>query len=203
MLIISLAFAIAGPFAEIVYFKDWWNPITIFGSFISLEPIIIGFAIGGIASIIAEEILGEKHKNIKKSKNTFKKKDLNIFLLLFSLAVIFFGSFFLLKLNSLITTIFSFGIPTTLIYLKRRDLIFNSIISGILLILIAINVYTFVEFITPGWIDAFWQFNNTSKIIIFNLPINDFLWYFLCGAFIGPLYEYWREAKLIRIKKRN
>lgn len=196
MLIISLAFAFAGPFAEIVYFKDWWNPITITSTFLSLEPFIIGFAIGGIASVIAEELLKEKHKNIKKSKNTFKKEDLNIFLLLSFLAVIFFGSFFLLKTSSLITTLLSFGIPTLIIYMKRRDLILNSIISGILLILIAIIVYTFVEFITPGWAEIFWQFNNTPKIIIFNLPIDDVIWYFLCGAFIGPLYEYWREIKL-------
>lgn len=196
MLIISLAFAFAGPFAEVVYFKDWWSPLTLTNTFLSLEPFIIGFSIGGIASVIAEELLREKHKTIKKSYKAIKREDINILLLLSSLAVIFFGSFFLLKVNSLITTILSFGIPTLIIYMKRRDLILNSIISGILLNLIAINVYTFVEFITPGWVEAFWQFNNTPQIIIFNLPIDDVIWYFLCGAFVGPLYEYWREIKL-------
>ena len=55
MLVISLIFAFAGPLAEIIYFQDWWHPFTLTGSFLSLEPFLIGFSIGGVASVIYEE----------------------------------------------------------------------------------------------------------------------------------------------------
>jgi len=54
-----------------------------------------------------------------------------------------------------------------------------------------------LELLTPGWIHAFWIFKNVPDIVIFNLPIDDIIWYFLAGLFIGPLYEYWKEGKLI------
>lgn len=196
MLVISALFAFAGPFAEIVYFKDWWKPFTLTDSFLSIEPFVIGFAIGGVASIICEEIFKKKHKKERRFIAKVRRADFNTFILLSSLAVIFFGSFFLLRLNSLMTTILAFGIPTLIIYSKRKDLIFNSLLSGILLVIVAMIVYSLVELITPGWVEAFWKFNNTPQLIIINLPLDDVVWYFFAGAFIGPLYEYWKEIKL-------
>lgn len=196
MIVISTLFAFAGPFAEIVYFKDWWKPLTLTGSFLSIEPFIIGFAIGGVASIICEEVFKKKHKKEKRDTKKVRRANFDMFLLLSSLAIVFFGSFFLLKLNSLITTILAFGIPILMIYSKRKDLILNSLLSGILLVIVAMLVYSIVELITPGWVEAFWKFNNTPQLIIMNLPLDDIVWYFFGGAFIGPLYEYWKERKL-------
>ncbi len=201
MLVISIIFAFAGPFAEIVYFKDWWEPFTLTNSLISIEPLIIGFAIGGIASVLAEEVFKLKHR--KEKKKPFKKiksENLNAFILLSLLAFIFFISFFILRLNSLATTILSFGVPAIIICLKRRDLFYNSILSGASLIIMAMIIYNIVELITPGWIEAFWQFNNTPKLVFLNMPLDDIIWYFLAGAFIGPLYEYWKEDRLVNKK---
>ena len=69
------------------------------------------------------------------------------------------------------------------------------------LVLVASFVYTIIEILTPGWINAFWQFKNVPNIILFNLPLDDLIWYFLAGIYIGPLYEYWQESKILNLKR--
>ena len=62
MMIMSLIFAFAGPLADILYTKDWWRPLTLTNTAIGPEAILVGFMIGGIASVI--------HKPMEtKSKN--------------------------------------------------------------------------------------------------------------------------------------
>ena len=36
--------------------------------------------------------------------------------------------------------------------------------------------------------------------MILGIPLEEHVFYFLLGAFLGPLYEYWKEGKLINIK---
>jgi hypothetical protein len=200
MLTVSIIFALPGPIANLIYIQDWWKPLTITKTPIGLEGLIVGFMIGGIASVIYEDFFKKRVKLRKVSKAKEHKRNLNLFYLLSSLAIIFFGSFYLLKFNSLIATILTLVIPTGYIWIKRPDLIKDSLITGILLVLVASIVYTILEFLTPGWITAFWYFQNTPDIILFNLPLDDIIWYFLAGLFIGPLYEFWQEGKLTQQK---
>jgi len=193
MILISIFFGIAGLLVEAVYIQDWWRPITITGTLIGIENFLFGFVIGGISSVIYEGVF---RKRVKEIRN--KKLKLKYFGLL--LPGIFLGSFYLLNLNTFISLILAFSIPTLIIYIKRKDLIKDSLISGLLVLGISIIVYTILELITPGWVQAFWYFENVPNIIILNIPIDDFIWYFLAGAFIGPLYEYWQERKLVNKK---
>jgi len=197
MLTMSLIFAFIGPISEIIYTKDWWHPLTLTNTLIGLESFLVGFMIGGIASVIYEDIFKKKLKTRNVSKTKEAKRNLN-FVFIFSTAVIlFFGSFYLLNFNSLFATIIALLAPTIIIWIKRKDLILDSLATGILLVISASLVYSVLEFLTPGWIHAFWFFENVPDIVILNLPVDDILWYFLVGLFIGPLYEYWQECKLV------
>lgn len=201
ILIISLIFGIAGPLVEIFYIKDWWKPLTITNTHIGIEDFLFGFFIGGIIAVIYEVIFKKRIKIQEVKKIKERKRNLNIIFLLALLIILFLGSFYILNLNSLIATIIGFATPTLIIYFKRKDLIVDSLITGILALLIACLGYSLIELITPGWINEFWQWKNVPEIIILNVPIDDIFWYLFAGAFIGPLYEYWQEGKLINIKK--
>jgi multisubunit Na+/H+ antiporter MnhB subunit len=86
------------------------------------------------------------------------------------------------------------------IYIKRKDLIIDSLISGVLMLIIASITYILVNLITPDWVYQFWYFSNFPKMIILDLPIDDIIFYFLFGATIAPLYEYWLEGKIVNKK---
>jgi len=201
ILTISLIFGVAGPLAETVYTQDWWSPLTITGTKVGIEDFLFPFMVGGIAAVIFEFVFKKRARDKKAGKNQQRKRNLNLLLLLLILAVLFFGSFYLLKLNSLYSSIIAFVLPIGIIYFKRPDLIVNSIISGILLLVVVVAVYSLLEYLTPGWVREFWYFKNIPEVILFNLPLDDLIWYFLFGLFIGPLYEYWQEAKLVKFKK--
>lgn len=196
MLIISIIFAFIGPFSEIIYIQDWWHPLTSTNTGGVFEAFFYGFVVGGIASVIYEDIFKKRIKIYKVSKIKKTQKNFNFFVILFLSAIILLGSFYILKLNSLIASIFALLIPTIIIWIKRKDLILNSLASGVLLVIVVSLVYFIVEFLTPNWIQAFWYFKNTPNIILFGLPLDDVIWYFLFGLFVGPLYEYWQESKL-------
>jgi len=195
MLLLSSASAIFGPLTELIYFKDWWHPITLTGYVFSIEPILFGFCIGGISAVIYEEIFGKKlykdTKNIldfKKGKKIFILELIGIFLL--------FGLFFIFHLNSLLSTIIAFGTVTAIIIYHRKDLLIPSILSGALICIVASIVYSTLNIITPNWIEHFLFFNNTPKIIVGGIPIDDLIWYFSVGMMLGPLYEYYKVIKL-------
>jgi hypothetical protein len=63
--------------------------------------------------------------------------------------------------------------------------------------------YLVPELIFPGWIENSWNFNMISGLTILRVPFEDLIWFFLAGLFIGPLYEYWQEGRLINLKKQS
>lgn len=200
MLIISALSAIAGPIADILYTQDWWNRPTLMGTNIGWESILVGFMIGGIASVLYEDVFKKKVKIRKKTKKEKTIKIYQLVLIIALISFIFFGSFYLLKLNSLWATILTCIIPTAIIWVHRGDLIVESFVTGVLLVLVASLVYSILNLLTPGWVQAFWYFKNVTDIMILNLPLDDLIWYFLAGVFIGPFYEFWQEGRLEEVK---
>ena len=193
ILFFSIISGFAGLLADIIYTIDWWHPVTLTGTRVGPEAFLAGFMIGGIAAVIYEDVFKKKVRIRKEPKSNLK-----IIYMIGLALILFFGSFFLLKTNSLISTILAFTIPTIIMWIKRKDLILDSLASGVLMLITASIVYTFLNIVTPGWIQAFWVFENTPNIIFLNLPLDDIYCYFLIGAYIGPLYEYWKEGKLIQ-----
>ena len=200
MLVLSLLFGLGGPIAEAVHVLDWWRPLTITKTTLGIEDFLFGFGIGGIASIIYAYLFKKKVKIKKVKKIKEQKRNLNLLYLIFLILIIYFGGFFILKLNSFFSVILAFIIPTLVIYVKRPDLIKNSLISGASLLIISILGYYILNLITPGFFDEFWLFQNIGRIMVLGIPLEEHIFYFLTGALIGPLYEYWKEGKLINIK---
>ena len=198
MLIMSTLWGFVGLIAGKIYIKDWWCPLTIMGIIPSIEDFIFGFVIGGIASIIYQALFLKKMKRINKQ---YKTRNLNIISLLSLLGIIFIGTVYILKVNTLIASILAWGVPLIIIYIRRKDLIKNSLISGLIITIIAVFIYQLTEIITPGWINLFWSFEFFGNLTILKIPLEEYIWFFLAGAFIGPLYEYWQEAKLIKRKR--
>lgn len=198
MLVISLIFGVIAPFFELVHVLDWWKPLTITGTIPGIEDFLFGFGIGGVASVVYEEIYRKRIRINKKNK--FTNSNFSYSILLF--IILFFGSFYILKISSFYSSVLSFVIPTSVILLKRKDLIKDSIISGFLMLIIGTLIYFFLKIIQPGFIEEFWYLGDVWYAGLFlGIPVEEYIWFFLAGAFIGPLYEYWKEGKLINMNK--
>ena len=184
----SVLFSAAGLVADYFYLKDWWQPITLSGSFISFEGFLTGLSIGGFTSIAY--YLFTKKKESSKKIHLIKDLNKKSFLLFIGgLFILVLLVFFISNKNSFLTTTIPLLILLTTMFIKRPDLIKNSLISGLSMLIIGTLVYYFVDSMTPGWIEEFWVSSDLLKTKILSLPLNDVFWYFLVGMYIGPLFE--------------
>ncbi|MCF7910353.1 hypothetical protein K9L16_01620 [Candidatus Pacearchaeota archaeon] len=200
LIIVSLIFAVFGPFMNFIYFIDWWNPPTITNTIISPEDFLYCFALAGIAAVIYEVLYKKKLKIRNINKIMERERNIRFFYLFLILGFLFLGCFFILDFNSLLSTLIALFIPTMIIYIQRKDLILDSIASGFILLGLAFIFSSFLDLFFPNFI-TYLYYEHSSRFIIFNVPWWDIPFYFFAGAFIGPLYEYWQEAKLIKMKE--
>jgi len=198
MLIISLIFGLVGLIVDPIYSADWWFPKTIGNMMPGIESFLFGFSTAGVASVIYEEIFRKKLKIKKTTEKKEARKNWRILKLGVLGLFLFFFSFFVLNLNSFYASFPAILIPSLIIWIKRKDLILNSLISGFLIMMASLVFYIVPELIYPGWIAHTWNFEMLSGITILKVPLEDLIWFFLAGLIIGPFYEYWQEGKLIK-----
>ena len=199
MLTISIIFGFIGIVVDPIYAIDWWKVKTITGVIPGVESIIFGFGMGGVASVIYEHFFNKKVKIKKVKKIKEQKRNINLFFIIFLFLILFFGGF-IIGINSFKSMIIATITATIVIYIKRPDLIKNSILSGLLLLIASILGYFILDLITPGFFSEFYSFEDIGGKRFLGIPLEEYVFYFLAGAFIGPLYEYWKEGKLINIK---
>lgn len=191
LLSLSLLLALFGVVGDMLYVKDWWNPVTVLGRApFSGESIIASFGIVGVGSVLPEYIL--KLKTTSPGKIFTRRESLVFIFFIFTAIAIFFGSFYLFNVNSLISTVAALVFPTLFMWWRRKDLILVSIANGFFLLIFSMLVYSILNQITPGWIDAFYYFKNTPHIVLAGLPIDDAFFYFFTGIFLGTFYEWWQ-----------
>jgi len=198
MLVISILMGVLSIPLNYLYVQDWWHPLTITGTVLGIEDVILGFASGGIAAVIYEVFFKKKLKKRKIGKRLTK---FELAFPLVSVLVLFFAIFYLTDINSFYSAIISGIIAIGFIYFKRKDLILDSVASGFLIMLFSLPSYWIPELISPGWIASAWYLDKISGIFVLGVPLEDLIWWFLAGAFTGPIYEYWQERRLVKIKK--
>lgn len=201
MIFMSILFGFGGIISQITHLKDWWRPLTLTKTPIGIEDFIIGFSIGGIASIIYAELY---HRKIKMKRLGSKEKDSKYYFLgnlfLASFAIVFLMIFYGLGANSFYSAVIAYLIGIFTIYWFRKDLVADSLVSGIIVLLLGSTIYYFLFMLYPDFIQKFWYLpQNWYSGMFLGIPIGEYIWFFLTGAFIGPLYEFVRLRKFVRV----
>ncbi len=202
MLSISIMFGIAGLLSEPIYAYDWWKPLTITNTTIGIEDFLFGFTVAGISSSIylfltKKKLVGHRKFLVFHEKEYMGKNKFRFWAEALSIATLFFVSFFVLKLHSFWASLIAILIPTFYIWYKRPDLILDSLLSGFIIVLVAIvGSFWFSELITPGWVDHTWLWDNLSGYVIAKAPLEDIIWFFITGLLIAPYYAYWQDLDI-------
>lgn len=198
MLIMSLIFAPIGLLTEIIYLHDYWVPQTITRTSVGIEDFFFGFMFGGIAAVIYEEIFKKKIRIRKKINwKVTERKTMRIQIILLIAAVLFVDTYLITR-DSFLATIAAMSLSTLVIWTQRPDLIMDSLLTGFLCLMTAAIILSLVSLLTPGWINEFYFPKHLSEIFFLGIPVSDVVWYILVGMFIGPLYEYWQEGRLMK-----
>lgn len=178
--------------------QDWWHPQTITGTKVGVEDFLMGFASGGIMAVIYEVVF--KKQLYKRPKQQHRSGGLTV---LFALA--FFTSWFFwgIGLTSFWASAVAMICSSLLLYYLRKDLFIDSVASGVLMLLLALPFYFSIIFFVPGWINATYNFDHLSGVLVAGIPIEELIFWFLAGLVFGPFYEYWKGEKLRQKVRRK
>jgi hypothetical protein len=83
-----------------------------------------------------------------------------------------------------------FAAATLVMLIQRKDLLPVAIVSGAALAILMVLNYQIVLFFYPNLFEDFWQLGNLSGRFLLRVPIEEPLWGFGWGAFIGCAWKY-------------
>lgn len=196
MLILSVLFGIGGILSNFfVYGHDWWEPQFVTGTTIGIEDFLFGFFFSGSVAVFYEIVFNKTYKSIDQSPR-FPIRFRYIALTVCSL---FFGSALIFNFHSFSATVLTFGICTLYMLSQRKDLIPNSIFGSLFAAFLAFLFFGIPELLTTGWVESTWSFQNLSGTFILHVPMEDFVWFVMAGAFIAPLYKFWKNFRLVTL----
>jgi len=170
---------------------DWWRPLTVTGTRVGIEDFLMGFASGGIMAVIYEEIFKKRYLKRKTQRHRPGATTL-LLLLAFATSFLIWG----IKLTSFEASSIAMMLTSALMFVYRRDLLLNGLLSGVLMVCVSLFFYYAILFFDPRWVDATYQFASLSGIRITHVPIEEFIFWFLAGFLFGPFYEYWQGERL-------
>lgn len=175
--------------------KDWWRPDNITGTIVGFEDFIMGFTTGGIMSAVYEFLFKKKYQQIGKKYNLIKACFIILFLVCLASWLIF-----VMGITSFWASTISLFLSIIFIIFIRRDLFFNSLISGIAMMFISIFFYMVIILISNTWINNTYL-HGLSGFSVLTIPIEEFVLWFLAGMWVGPFYEFAFGKRLKKIKK--
>ncbi|MEK7447533.1 MAG: lycopene cyclase domain-containing protein [Patescibacteria group bacterium] len=192
MLVMGLIAGIVSYASAYFWTMDWWRPQTITGTRLGIEDFILGISNGGIAAVLYEEIFRKKLYR-KRTKN-----DKRYFYFLVCITFLLFYVFYrVFKTTTFYACIFSLLIYCGFMLITRKDLIFSSLVNGLLMVLIAAPVYSLLILLSPGFVNSTYIYKETlTGIRVFSVPVEEFVFYFVFGFMVALMYEYWHGLGL-------
>jgi hypothetical protein len=153
---------------------------------------------GGVVTVIYEEVF---HKQVYR----FNRKPHDIGVIVFmSLPLLLTAALFsYFKYTSFWSITIAMILTSICLMILRKDLFVAALSKGILMMLASLPVYYTMISLSPNWVNRTYMFQTLSGIKVTGIPIEELVFWFLFGFYIGPLYEYWQSERLRNIPKRN
>ena len=132
--------AILNPLSELLYFRDYWRPDSLFGKGnISIEDVIFGASIYALAFVTYPFLTGKKLNS--KPRRLAKSQLLSVLLYLGAVGSILLISNLVLGINSVVATGLACTLVTMVIFIKRSDLVLPSIFTSAVFLLVVCAGY--------------------------------------------------------------
>lgn len=192
MVIFGLLIGFTSPLSEIWHHADYWQPGYFNGWRFGIEDFIFGFTMAGIANVIYEELFGKhysKRHDRRHHWSWFIFPTVVLVILLMNLLIFSFG------INSMHATFIVFVALALVMGALRHDLLFDSLVSGLVMGILMFVGYMFFLYWFPTAIQTMWKLDQVTGMLVVGVPIEELLWAFAWGMFMGPLYEFYAGLK--------
>lgn len=200
--LMTIIFTLVGIFIEPLYRASYLSSdISQIEFYINIGSIAMTAGVGAFASTVYSFIFTKEYDKKIFKLSDFKFLNKNIVALL---GVIF--GFVLLVILTPLTTLPAYSIAMfsylILLFIRRRDLLADALYSGSILLLTIIVMTRVIDLVQPGWLFSSQRFLTITQPIL-GMSIDSIVFFFLFGCFVGSIFEYWQELRLVEIPESN
>jgi hypothetical protein len=183
---------------EPIFVPGYWNPPSLFElaqrTGFDIESIIFSFAIGGIGAVLYNSIARKRLTGIELQERRGRRHGWHRWAL-----VVPFASFpilYFLPWNPVYAGIAAMVLGAIAAVLCRPDLKFNTLVGGILFLVLYTAFLSGLKWSAPGYIEQVWNLKALSGIVIYGLPLEELLFGFAFGLVWTGIYEHftWKRS---------
>lgn len=186
-------------FTEPLFVPEYWSPPSLFNlaakTGFDIESFIFAFAVGGIGSVLYEEIVKVRHEKMSRYEMHSKRHRYHLFALL-SPFILFTLLELLTSLNPIYSAVIAMFAGGIVAIFCRPDLAKKTFIGGFLFLALYFVFFSFFNLVYPYAVQQFWNLNTISGILIFGVPLEELLFAFTFGMMWSSVYEHFRGYKL-------
>ncbi len=184
--------------AHLWWTRDWWHPLTLTGTKVGIEDFFTGFGAGGVMMTAYQFFL--KKKLVKVFPKTLLARMLKLAFsasVLVTIHILIYG----FHLTSFWAFSISVSVALIIMFITRRDLIAPALISGVLTTVFIFPIYWITILTTPEWVTRTYDFAHLSGILLIGIPLEELIFWFIAGMFIGILGAFTWSGKYEKVKK--
>lgn len=180
----SFAAAPLGPFFEYWYHRDYWKPEVLGPWSVGIEDLLFGFCVGGLGAVAYEVLFNRTRVPRHGQRNPV------FFFIAFLFGTLAHVFVVPMGVNSIYVSTAVFFLVTLWMLFARADLLPVAVVSGAVLALIMIASYQIVLMFHETLFTEFWRLENLSGRFVLGVPLEEPLWGFGWGAFIGSAWKF-------------
>ncbi len=200
MIVMGGIFSLLGvPLEYFWWTRDWWGPLTVTGTVVGIEDVILSFTNSGIASVLYLFLANKKY--VSGSGIDAKSTQYSIAAFV-SIMSIFALLYHVAGIHTFIITCVGMWVCTMLLAKEKPRLLIAAMYNGVAMAVLMLPIYWITEWISPGFIGQTWKLRELSGSMIIGIPIEDVVFYFFTGAVCFLYYPYlYNKKSLIPSKK--
>jgi hypothetical protein len=191
MLRVSLLTSLLG-LSEPIFVPIYWNPPSLFDlaqrTGFDIESLIFCFAIGGIGAVTYNAIANREIGEVSCAERHSSRHRWHR--LAISAPFIAFPILYFLPWNPIYPGIAAMAIGGAANVLCRPDLLRNTLIGGVIFLLLYAAFMLLLVVFAPGYIETVWNLPALSGVVLDGIPLEELGFGFSFGLYWAGIYEH-------------
>jgi len=197
MLWVSIFTTLTG-LIEPIFVPRYWSPPSLFNlalaTHFDIESLVFSWGTGGLGSVLYEASINVSHQKMADGELKRERRWVHLASLC-SLPVVFGLTYFFTNLNPIYCLSLALFVGALSAVICRPDLVWNTLVGGLLFMSLYFILFFFVLKVSPGFIKA-WNFSDISGILVLGVPVEELMYAFTFGMMWSGVYEHIRHYTL-------
>lgn len=204
MLRVSLWTSLLG-LSEPIFVPEYWDPPSLFDlaqrTGFDIESLIFCFAIGGIGAVTYNALTGSGIDKVPATERHSGRHRWHR--LAIAMPFLVFPVLYYLPWNPIYPGIVALTLGGITNVLCRPDLLRNTLIGGMLFLLLYAVFMLLLVFLVPGYIEQVWNLPALSGILPGGIPLEELAFGFAFGLYWAGIYEHFTWHRVQSDKGHN